>query len=847
MSLSAITGATTRRLETIAHWLRAQAIGVFFDRWYLAPGKPWRQELEEVLRKCQTVAVCVGPGEMGPWQQREVSFALDRQAQDASVRVIPVLLPGSESVLGFLGQNTWIDLRAHLDDPIHLYALERAIRGEPAGADIAEQVRATLAAVYPYRGLLYFREEDAPFFFGRDAAIHDIVTAVTRANFVAVVGASGSGKSSVVRAGLLPVLRRARDRTWDITTLVPGDRPLRALAATFIPLLEPNMTETDRLIEVKKQVQALQSGDLRLRDIVDRVLTKQEGTDRLLLFVDQWEELYTLTQDDTVRKRFIDELLDATEKSQALCTVLTIRGDFVGHAFGHRPLVDRWKDAQVSLGPMQRAELDQIIQEPATKVGLRFAPGLVDRMLNDVGEQPGNLPLLEFVLKELWKTRRGGEMLHEAYDAMGQLQGAIARKAEDVFGSFSREEQHAVQRVFLQLVHPSESAEDTRRRASFTEISPSFLPLVWKLADQEHRLLVTSKNTITSEDTVEVSHEALIRSWARLQGWLKADREFLLWRERFRAVKADWQGKSKDDRLLLRDPLLTEAEGWLAKRGDQLIEDDHLYIQVSAALRAREEQVENERRERELAQAQAPAEEQAKRVQEQAKRIEQQVKTSKQMKVFLTLLGTAMIGLIILSTIFIRQRNTAVAEKDRADRISKIALSRQLDVQSSSNLSRKFDRALLLGIASHRVAETSQTPGALLRALVSAPRRFSFGWGHHDGVMSVAFSPDGKTLASASGDQRIILWDVTTRQPLGAPLTDHHDVVWSVAFSPDGKTLASASVDPRVILWDVDVNSWEKLACAIANRNLTYAEWTQYIGDAMPYQAVCPDLSMPKE
>jgi hypothetical protein len=278
---------------------------------------------------------------------------------------------------------------------------------------------------------------------------------------------------------------------------------------------------------------------LTLRDIVERVLQKQPGTDRLLLVADQWEEIYTLTPEEASRRRFVDELLEAS-RTAPLSVVLTLRGDFVGQALAYRPLSDRLQDAQVNLGPMTRGELERAITAPAEKVGLRFEPGLVERILDDVGEEPGNLPLLEFVLKRLWEDRRGGQLLHAAYEAMGRLEGAIATKAEEVFGGLAPVEQHAARRVFLQLVRPGQGAEDTRRRASLADIGEGSQAVVKRLADE--RLLVTAPGGAVAGETVEVSHEALIRHWDRLKTWVNGDREFLLWRERFRGLLAEWAG-----------------------------------------------------------------------------------------------------------------------------------------------------------------------------------------------------------------------------------------------------------------------------------------------------------------
>lgn len=243
---------------------------------------------------------------MGPWQQREVNLALDRQARSPRFPVIPVLLPGADPVLGFLGQNTWVDLRSGSPDSTLLAILSNAIRGQPSGADAQQRILAIINSVCPYRGLLYFREEDAAFFFGRDTATKQLEEAVSQTSLVALVGASGSGKSSVARAGLAPTLRRDKNTAWEIVSFVPGENPLKGLAAALLPLLEPKMTAVDRLEEINKCVGKLADKKITLLDLVSDAITKQPGTDRLLLIVDQWEELYTLTTDGKARDRFIE-------------------------------------------------------------------------------------------------------------------------------------------------------------------------------------------------------------------------------------------------------------------------------------------------------------------------------------------------------------------------------------------------------------------------------------------------------------------------------------------------------------------------------------------------------------
>jgi hypothetical protein len=248
-------------VENIAERLRNEGLKPFLDRWHLSVSTRWRSKLEETLSSCKAFAIFVGPGEMGSWQQREVDIALDLQARNPNLPVIPVLLPGCEPPLGFLRQLTWVDLRTQaLDQGIAILA--KVVRGEPPGPEIQKDSDSVRASICPYRGLLHFREEDAPFFFGREAAVDKLTDAIQRHPFVAVVGASGSGKSSVVRAGLIPRLRGDRRMAWETVILVPTDRPLKALAFALVPLLEPTIGEINRLAEAAKLAEHLRSGTI---------------------------------------------------------------------------------------------------------------------------------------------------------------------------------------------------------------------------------------------------------------------------------------------------------------------------------------------------------------------------------------------------------------------------------------------------------------------------------------------------------------------------------------------------------------------------------------------------------
>lgn len=573
-------------VEAIARTLRERGLTVFLDRWYLVPGKPWPETLETAQNNCQAVLVFLGPHGMGGWQQREKDLALNRQARDPAFPVIPVLLPGADPALGFLSLYTWVDLRAGIDDPLALAVLAAAAQGQAPGPELQEPMTTTLATICPYRGLRAFREEDAPLFFGREAFTERLAEAVTQHTLIAVVGASSSGKSSVVRAGLVPYLRKGvGGQVWDIATLVPGDRPLHALAAALVPDLEPEMTEINRLTEIGKLAGYFAERSVALRDVAARVLKKQPGTDRLLLVVDQWEELYTLVHDDQVRERFVEELLEASTRGM-LTVVLTLRGDFFGRVLSHRAFADRLQDAIANLGPMTREELGHAIEAPAQKVGLTFEPGLVGRILDDVEEEPGSLSLLEFVLTNLWEERRAGTLLHAAYEAMGEVSGAMTRRADEVFAALSPADQELVHRVLIQLVQPGQDTADTRRRVTFAEVGEAAMPIVRELADA--RLTVTGRDEVTGEQTVELAHETLIHNWTRLRGWLDADREFLLWRQRLQARIKEWELTEYDNGAFLRGALLTAGERWLEERADDLCPAEIQFVKESSTYQEKE-------------------------------------------------------------------------------------------------------------------------------------------------------------------------------------------------------------------------------------------------------------------
>ncbi len=690
----------------------------------------------------------------------------------------------------------------------------------------------------PYRGLFAFKEEDAPFFFGREAFAAQLVEAVHRQPLVAVLGPSGSGKSSVVQAGLLPRLRKESTSpptdlgptNWLVTMFRPGELPFQALAAALIEFLQPEISEADRLVEAGKLAKALSNGETMLPEIVARIIEKnwqQKADSRLLLVIDQFEELYTLCPEPDIRHRFVDQLLAAAEAGRnyrgilsqppfalyhlPVSIVLTMRADFLAQALTHRQFADALQVADVKLGPMTRQELERAVENPAGRQGVLFEKGLAARILDDVGEEAGRLPLLEFALTSLWDKQQGGLLTHEAYEASGKVEGALANYADEVYAKLSPAQQTQARRMFIQLVRPGQGTEDTRRLANRAELGEANWALAQKLADA--RLVVTGRNA-AGQETAEVVHEALIRGWERLRNWMNVDRTFRAWQERLRLALQQWETSRRDEGALLRGVLLAEAEGWLVERKNDLSAAEQEFIQASIAQRQQRQAAQEQQRRRIMlglgaglvvavillcfslvaatwagfnwnwaAQAEVEAKTEAERADAEAERAA---------------------AAAIKAEAAAAEAEAAATEAEQQRRT---AFARQLMGQSAGLAATQTDLALLLSLEAAQIDPNleQETQHSLLTALEINPHLTTYLRGHLGDVEEVAFSPNGKFLASVdSAGETIILWDIETGQPLGQPLTGHTEWVRSVAFSPDGTLLASGGEDQTVILWDVE-------------------------------------------
>jgi WD40 repeat protein len=846
--------ADAQTVEAVRARLSEAGITSFLDWTNLPGGQPWQPFLERELGRSSAVAVFVGR-RMGSWQHREIQVALDRQSREGDFPVIPVLLPGlDDEPKGFLALQTWIDLRAGIDDPTQLQNLIAAIHREaPEGA------AAIKAAICPYRGLLPFREEDAAFFFGRDDWIEDLSAKVQAHRLVAVVGRSGSGKSSLVFAGLFPALRKSPGgTTWDMLAFRPGHEPLNALAEALSPPPE-GATPAERIEKINADADRLRRGTVRLEQLVRHHLDQQPGTDRLLLYIDQWEELYTLAaRGEGASKtgpdaqtgsagarhanpdvtRFIDLLLAAGERDSPISVVLTVRADFYDHLLRHPTLPAAIQGQQLNLGPMTRAQLQKCIAGPAAAVGLRFEGTLVESILDDVGEDEGKLPLLEYALRETWEASRKvwqsggapGLLTFAAYTGIGGVGGAIGTRAEQIYEKLDEAQQQAARRLFVSLVTPGEGREDTRTRAAVPD-EPAMAEVVREFSDPAVRLLVTGWDQSRGERLAEVSHEALIRNWGTLRSWIAANREILRTRERIRAQMKHWEEEKRDSEYLLPTGRpLEEGRDLLRKHGDVLIDQEtREYVQAS-------DQRDNERK----AQEQRHRDEEKERQVEAARAVAAANKrTARRTAValavaltFATLAGWQWYEATNQTTIAEQaaeyaeeaglaamaakndadtQRRAAVAEADKARAAERKALAQES--RALAALAQSETRAgnavngMLLALRGMPVAEAAQprpliseTRTALVDAAL-AQRELLVLRGHEQHVWAAAFSADGARIVSGSWDGTARVWDAAsgTEQLV---LRGHKGLVWAAGFSPDSARVVSGSEDRTVRVWD---------------------------------------------
>lgn len=590
-------GADIESAKELRRLLGGQpGIQVWLDAEQLKPGDLWQAKIEEALQQASAFLVYVGRGGVQGYVDFEVRVALDRSIKDKSFRLIPVLGPGANPDLlpPFLKQYQWQDLREGLREGSDLRDLVAILKGKEV-----KSLEVVLPS--PFLGLKPFEEGDSVLFYGRDKETRQLLDRLRADNFLAVVGDSGSGKSSLVRAGLLPALRRGRfhDGTswigsWRMATVRPGGDPFSELAEALPDLGE--MEETERLRFVDEAKRLLADGNGGLRSAIAALVP--EGS-HVLLVVDQFEELFTLSRDMKERNRFVDCLLGSASSKGArpVHVVITLRADFYSHCFQHPALPKRIANNQFPVGRMDREQMREVIEKPLSYVRAKAEPGLVDALLDEAGDEPGNLPLLAHALLELWERSDRKTLTHRAYEDIGRLSGALGNYAEGVYLSGLPEtaDRDLTRRIFLALTQVGEGAPDTRRRQRKTDLLA--------LGDDDEataRLLtVLSKSRLISvsgrvspepestDEWVEVAHEALIRKWERLKKWIDEGRESLRLERWILQAAEEWEARGRDPTLLLR-ARPAEVEKWFKENRAHLAARILDFVVASFAARKKE-------------------------------------------------------------------------------------------------------------------------------------------------------------------------------------------------------------------------------------------------------------------
>ncbi len=599
----------------------------------------------------------------------------------------------------------------------------------------------------PYLGLSAFESDRQKYFFGREQAVRALLDRLNNNRFLAVIGPSGCGKSSVVKAGLLPQLQSDRlpgSSEWEVESFTPGKHPLGSLV---------------------------------------EILERRNRQDKpFVLFIDQFEEVFTLCESETERQSFIKLMADEAATSERVVRVIaTIRGDFLDRCAEYPEavhLINRAQPTTYVVTPLSRRELEEAIEKPASLHGVKFEGGLVSQIVEDVKNQPGALPLLQYALSELWRVFCLQDSSSEPlltwkdYEKIGGVKGALNNRSTLVYRSLSTDNQAFVRRLFMELVQVSEGQEVTRRRATWEELetvadSPEQLQqVVGLLANQQQRLIITDANT------VEVAHEALLSEWTLLRSWIEENRESLRLRRYLEADSQEWhQRYQKSDEALLVGARLAGIARWVEKTQLKLPPLEEEFLRKSL-----------EKRDREI---------KAKLEEAEARTEAERNKT--RFAITAGLLAVLSLGLGLL-----------VQQREQQVKIDQAVATEALISKSERLFNTNYQlEALIESVKTlehlKKVRTIDRNTLTRLQSVIYGIREVNRLEGHQAQVTGVSFSKDGQTLVSSSWNGTIKLWSNGQRPSL--PIGGHSYIVWNVKFSPDGRTFASAGLDNTVKIW----------------------------------------------
>lgn len=644
----------------------------------------------------------------------------------------------------------------------------------------------------PYKGLRAFQQADSADFFGRENLTQQLINCLKetdeRSRFLAVVGPSGSGKSSVVKAGILPAIRKGalpNSEDWFVVEMVPGADPMEELEAALLRIaVNPPESLLNQLNEDSR-------GLLRA---VKRVLPDDET--ELVLFIDQFEELFTLVEGEDQRSHFMDSLLEAVNETRSrIRIIVTLRADFYDRPLNYVTFGELIRERTEVVLPLSTEELEMAITGPAHRVGMIAEPSLVGAIISDVREQPGALPLLQYALTELFERRDGNRLTAEAYSDIGGTWGALARRAEELYGGLDESSQEAARQLFLRLVTLGEGTEDTRRRTFQSELmsigdDPEMMGMIID-AFGRYRLLTFDHDPQTRSSTVEVAHEALIRQWGRLREWLVNNREDLRLQRRLTSATEEWENANKDDSFLVRGARLQQLEDWMNTSDLTLNENERQYLNASIAVRERMEAHEQERQEREEA---------------------LELRSRNRLRALVAVMGVATVIAVVLAVFAITQgqeaedaRDTAEANALQAEENEREANSLALAANARTALIEN-NTTLALSLALEADNAVEDVPLEVLRILAASTYGPGVRYrlqGHEASVINAHFSADSQLAVSTSIDGTIRIWDNTTGETTQTIQRD--GVIFSSAvFTPQSSRIVASGLDGIVYIFDIE-------------------------------------------
>lgn len=640
--------------------------------------------------------------------------------------------------------------RASAASPDDRYPHAEAFADELRGTVGAVSPPSTLPIENPYKGLHAFEERDSGVFFGRERLVERLVSRIgspgSESRFVVLVGPSGSGKSSVVKAGLVPALRRGAVRgaeDWFIAEMVPGGEPFEELETA---LLNVAVDPPSALLE---QLQADERG---LRRVLDRIMPEDSS---LVLVVDQFEELFTQTTNEETRKAFLDALLvAAAENPSRLRVVATLRADFYDRPLRYHDFGEVLRAGTEIITPMAPEELERAVAGPAEAVGAALEPGLAAAVISDVADEPTALPLMQYAMTELFERRKGVTLTADAYHDVGGVTGALGHRAEELYQLLDPASADAARQMFLRLLTLGGTGEDTRRRVLRSELDaldvrPSSVAQVLDVYGR-HRLLTFDRDPVSRGPTVELAHEALIREWPRYRDWVDEARTDIRFQRRLALATDEWQRHEEDPDYLLSGSRLAETQAWRQSTGLSLTAAEDRFVGESS------------------------------RHAEESRR-----SVLRRRRVIATVL--AVVG--ALATAFLV---FAFTQRSAANRLAAVEEINRIIESAEETLELDPDVSLLLSIAA---AERSEDLG--LEILPQNLDALHQGLRNHrllftvEGATSAVFSPDESTAYVGHGDGTVSLRDATTGEELGRIEPDLSSPGGFLAISADGRWITN--------------------------------------------------------